>query len=69
LRSDLDVKAAARLLNVLTIAKSDSQLLPYLNSYFKITDEAMQFDRSVNALVDLVMNGITRQDVQNHARS
>jgi AcrR family transcriptional regulator len=63
LRPDLDVEAAARVVNVLTIAAGDSQLLPYLNNYFQVTDESMPVERVVNALVDLVMNGIARQDV------
>jgi len=63
LRPDLDVEAAARVVNVLTIAAGDSQLLPYLNNYFQVTGESMPVERVVNALVDLVMNGIARQDV------
>ncbi|MCJ7432232.1 MAG: TetR/AcrR family transcriptional regulator, partial [Anaerolineales bacterium] len=56
LRPDLDVEAAARVVNLLTIAAGDSQLLPYLNNYFQVTDESMPVERVVNALVDLVMN-------------
>jgi len=61
LRPDLDVEAAARVVNVLAIAAGDSQLLPYLNNYFQVTDESMPVERVVNALVDLVMNGIAKQ--------
>ena len=61
LRPDLDVEAAARVVNVLTIAVGDSQLLPYLNNYFQVTDESMPLERIVNSLVDLVMNGIAKQ--------
>jgi AcrR family transcriptional regulator len=63
LRADLDVEAAARVVNVLTIAVGDSQLLPYLNNYFQVTDDSMPVERVVNALVDLVMNGIARQSL------
>jgi TetR/AcrR family transcriptional regulator len=63
LRPGLDVEAAARVVNVLTIAVGDSQLIPYLNNYFQVTDESMPLERVVNALVDLVMNGIAKQDV------
>ena len=59
LRPDLDVEAAARVVNLLTIAAGDSQLLPYLNNYFQVTDDSMPIERIVTALVDLVMNGIT----------
>jgi len=61
LHPDLDVDAAARVVSVLTIAVGDSQLLPYLNNYFQVTDESMPVERVVTALVDLVMNGITPQ--------
>ena len=63
LRPGLDVEAAARVVNVLTIAAGDSQLLPYLNNYFLVTDESVPLERIVNALVDLVMNGIARQNM------
>jgi TetR/AcrR family transcriptional regulator len=63
LRPDLDVEAAARVVNVLTISVGDSQLLPYLNNYFQVTDKSMPLERIVNSLVDLVMNGIAKQDV------
>jgi AcrR family transcriptional regulator len=57
----LDVEAAARVVNVLTIAVGDSQLLPYLNNYFQVTDKSMSLDRVVDSLVDLVMNGIAKK--------
>ncbi|MFZ5912029.1 MAG: TetR/AcrR family transcriptional regulator [Chloroflexota bacterium] len=61
LRPGLDVEAAARVVNLLTIAAGDSQLLPYLNNYFQVTDESMPVERVVSTLVDLVMNGIAKQ--------
>jgi TetR/AcrR family transcriptional regulator len=61
LRLDLDVEAAARVVNLLTIAAGDSQLLPYLNNYFQVTDDSMPVERIVTTLVDLVMNGIAKQ--------
>jgi AcrR family transcriptional regulator len=60
LRPDVDVEAAARVVNLLTIAAGDSQLLPYLNNYFQVTDESMPVKRVVAALVALVMNGIAK---------
>jgi AcrR family transcriptional regulator len=63
LRPDLDVEAAARVVNVLTISVGDSQLLPYLNNYFQVTDKSMPLERIVNSLVDLVVSGIAKQDV------
>lgn len=58
LRADIDVEAAARVVNVLTIAVGDAQLLPYLNNYFQVTDERFPLERVIRALIDLVMNGI-----------
>jgi AcrR family transcriptional regulator len=61
LRPDLDVEAAARVVNVLTIAVGDSQLLPYLNHYFQVTDESMSLDRIIETMVDLLMKGIGKK--------
>jgi AcrR family transcriptional regulator len=58
LRPDIDVEAAARVVNAMTIAVGDSQLLPYLNNYFQVTDESVPLERIIPALVDMVMNGI-----------
>jgi TetR/AcrR family transcriptional regulator len=55
--SDLDLEAASRLVNGLTIVVGDSQLLPYLNHYFQITGETVPIERIVEAMVDLIMNG------------
>ena len=56
---DLDLEATSRVVNGLTIVVGDSQLLPYLNHYFQITDETIPIGRIVASMVDLVMNGIT----------
>jgi TetR/AcrR family transcriptional regulator len=58
LRADLDVEAAARVVNAMTIAVGDSQLLPYLNNYFQVTDVTVSLERVIAVLVDLVMDGI-----------
>ncbi|MBN1449708.1 MAG: TetR/AcrR family transcriptional regulator [Anaerolineales bacterium] len=55
---DLDLEAASRLVNGLMIVVGDSQLLPYLNHYFQITDETVPIERIVASMVDLIMNGI-----------
>lgn len=59
LRPGLDLEAFARVVNVLVIAAADSQLLPYLNNYFQVTDESMPMERVTHALVDLVLRGIS----------
>jgi AcrR family transcriptional regulator len=58
LRPGIDVQAAARGVNALMIALGDSQLLPYLNNYFQVTDEAVSLERVIQASVELVLNGI-----------
>jgi len=63
LRPDLDLAASTRAVNALIVATADTQLLPYLNRYFKVTDETIGFERVVDALVELIVNGIGRRDL------
>jgi len=58
IRPDVDLEAAARIVHALTIAAGDSQLLPYLNNYFQVSDPAWPPERSLEALLDLVLTGI-----------
>ncbi len=58
IRADVDVAAAARIVHALTIAAADSLLLPYLNTYFQVTDEEISPERMLEALLDLVQRGI-----------
>jgi hypothetical protein len=62
LRPGLDLDATARAINVLIIAVGDSQLLPYLNNYFLVTDKSMPLERVIDAVVDLVTGGIAKQE-------
>lgn len=59
IRSDVDLEAAARLVNVLALAVADSQLLPYLNAYFQVVDETMPSDRVTAAFVQFVLRAVT----------
>ena len=59
LRADLDLDATARAVNALMIAVGDSQLLPYLNNYFRVSDEDMPLERVVDALVEMLLHGLT----------
>jgi AcrR family transcriptional regulator len=56
---DQDLEAAARLINGLTIVVGDSQLLPYLNTYFQITDENVPAQRILDALVPFILKGLS----------
>ncbi|MBN1316748.1 MAG: TetR/AcrR family transcriptional regulator [Anaerolineales bacterium] len=58
IRPDVDLNVVARLIHALMIVVGDSQLLPYLNTYFKVNDETMPQERILSTLLDLVLNGI-----------
>jgi TetR/AcrR family transcriptional regulator len=58
IRPGVDVEAASRVVNALTIALADPQLLPYLNTYFQVTDEDVSSERLMEAAVSLVVDGI-----------
>ncbi len=57
-RSDIDLEATARAVNAAMIAIGDSQLLPYLNNYFQVTDKKVTARRVTDALVSLILRGI-----------
>jgi hypothetical protein len=61
IREDLDLEAAVRAVNVLLVAVGDSQLFPYLNAYFQVSDQSMPLERVVDGLVALVLQGIASQ--------
>jgi TetR/AcrR family transcriptional regulator len=58
-RRDVDLDAASRVVNALLIAVGDSQLLPYLNQYSRVTDGDMPLERVVDALIELLEDGLT----------
>jgi AcrR family transcriptional regulator len=57
-REDIDLEATTRVVHALMIAVGDSQLLPYLNSYLRVTDDEIGPERTMEALLDLVSTGI-----------
>jgi AcrR family transcriptional regulator len=57
-RSDIDLEATTRAVNAALIASGDSQLLPYLNNYFQVTDRKVSSRRVTDALVALILRGI-----------
>jgi AcrR family transcriptional regulator len=61
IREGVDIEAAARALNALMIAVGDSQLLPYLNTYFQISDETIPFERVLGALLQFIQHGIAAE--------
>lgn len=58
LRPDVDLEATTRLIHALTLAVGDSQMLPYLNTYFQVTDETISPERLLAALGELIMRGV-----------
>jgi len=59
IRPDLDLEAAVRIVNSLTIVISDSQLLPYLNTYLQVSDESVPPKQIMGALVEFILHGIS----------
>jgi AcrR family transcriptional regulator len=57
-RADIDLEATARAVNAAMVAIGDSQLLPYLNNYFQVTDRKVPAQRVTDALVALILRGI-----------
>lgn len=58
IRSNVDIDAATRIVNATIIAIGDSQLLPYLNNYFQISDDNVPPERTMGALVEFILRGI-----------
>jgi len=58
IREDVDLEAATRIVHALTIAVGDGQLLPYLNAYFQVEDEALSAERMLDALLAFILRGI-----------
>jgi hypothetical protein len=59
IRPEVDLEATGRVLNTLMLAVGDAQLFPHLNDYFQLSDEGMPTEQVVDALLDMVMKGIT----------
>jgi AcrR family transcriptional regulator len=57
-RADIDLEATTRVIHALIIAVGDAQLLPYLNTYFQVVGEDVTPERTLKAMLDLVMSGI-----------
>jgi len=57
-RADLDIEAAARVINTWLIVVGDSQLMPHLNVYFQVTDKKLSFQRAFNVLLDVLEHGL-----------
>jgi AcrR family transcriptional regulator len=58
IRPGADLEAVIRIIHALTITVGDSQLLPYLNNYFQVTDAGIPVERTMEALLNLIFDGI-----------
>ena len=59
IRRDVDLEAASRLVNGLMIVVGDSQILPYLNTYFQITDEKISLEHILETLVPFILKALS----------
>jgi AcrR family transcriptional regulator len=58
IRPDVDLESASRLINGLMIVVGDSQMLPYLNTYFQITDEKISQEHILESLVPFIVGSL-----------
>ena len=58
INASVDTQQATRIINAIIIAVSDTQLLPYLNTYFQITDNTISFEQITPALVEFILRGL-----------
>ncbi|MCP4540228.1 MAG: TetR/AcrR family transcriptional regulator [Chloroflexi bacterium] len=61
IRDDVDLEATVRVVHGALIVAGDSQLLPYLNVYFQMNDEDVSLERTLDALLDLILRGIANE--------
>ncbi|MCC6497814.1 MAG: TetR/AcrR family transcriptional regulator [Propionibacteriaceae bacterium] len=57
-RTGLDLPATARAVHALLAAIADGRLLPHLGRYLLVSDDPVAFDRTLDAALDLVCNGL-----------
>lgn len=58
IRADIDFEAVVRVINALMISVGDALLFPFINEYFLVTGEGMPLERVMDALIEVVINGI-----------
>lgn len=58
IRAGIDLEASARAVNTFLIAVGDGQIFPYLNTYYRLSDADMTFERVLDAAVEMIVNGL-----------
>jgi TetR/AcrR family transcriptional regulator len=61
LRPDIDLEAAARAVNLLSIGLGDSQITPSLNTYFQVSGTDVPFERTLDTALDMVLRGLAAE--------
>lgn len=61
IRPEVDLEAASRLVHAFMITAGDSILLPYLNHYFQVIGDDISSQRMMEALINLICQGIETQ--------
>ncbi len=62
IRPDVDFEAMIRIVNSLTIVVGDSQLFPYLNDYFQVSDDTVSAERIMRSLVEFILYGVGAEE-------
>ena len=63
IRPEIDLEAATRAVNVLLIGLGDSQLVPNLNTYLQVSDKDVSFERTVDAALDMIFQGLAVEHI------
>jgi AcrR family transcriptional regulator len=58
IRPDIDLETASRIVNALMIVVGDSQMLPYLNTYFQITDSKVSQEHILESLIPFILKAL-----------
>jgi TetR/AcrR family transcriptional regulator len=58
IRPDIDLEAASSIVNALMIVVGDSQMLPYLNTYFQITGSKVSQQHILKSLIPFILKAL-----------
>jgi AcrR family transcriptional regulator len=62
-RGDLNLEATSRAIYAWMIPLGDSQLLPYLNNYFQVSNEQISFEQVMEAALQMIARSILTEEV------
>ena len=64
LRADINLEEIIPIIHTLSIAIGDSFMIPYLNNYYLLDKNGKTVDEIVKALLDIILNGISKDTDQ-----